>query len=173
MAIATRSKDIANKYENREIKAGLKTKRSEFKTVTDIVNWYMQLPVNQEKKVYRRDICTAANVLEYFGKKPLDVIDPEAQGRYRAHRQRQGAASGTIDLEISFISKVYRLALKWKKIPVEIMPGEFIKKNESNPRRCDTDEEYQAILEHANPTFRDFLICGFETGMRVTDKHQR
>jgi hypothetical protein len=63
MAIATRSKDIANKYENREIKAGLKTKRSEFKTVTDIVNWYMQLPVNQEKKVYRRDICTAANVL--------------------------------------------------------------------------------------------------------------
>jgi len=39
IAYAAKSKDTARRYETKEIKSGLKVKRSEFKTVRDICNW--------------------------------------------------------------------------------------------------------------------------------------
>jgi len=37
---------------------------------------------------------------------------------------------------------------------------------ENNPRPIITDEQYALVLEHAPADFRDFIICGWETGMR-------
>lgn len=169
LAKAAKAKEIARSYENKEISAGLKVKRAKFKTVKDICNWYMLLPTNQQKKVYMRDLSKVTHVLNFFGDKPLNAIDPDRQEKYRSHRGTEGAASGTIDLEIGFLSKVYALALKRKLIPAEVMPGEFLLENKRLPRRPVERDEFESLLKHTNPNFRDFLICGYESGMRLSE----
>jgi integrase len=169
LAHAAKSKDVARSYENKEINAGMKVKRSKFKTVKDIINWYMLLPTNQAKKVYDRDLYKAEHVLKYFGGKPLSAIDPDRQEKYRTHRDEEGAASGTIDLEIAFLSKVYSLALKRKLIQADVLPGEFLLINRRVPRRPILKDEFESLLHHTNKNFSDFLICGYESGMRLSE----
>ena len=85
---------------------------------------------------------------------------------YREHRRNQGAAHGTVDLEIGLLRAMYHLALKRKMIQPDAMPGEFVQRNETNPRRIIADDEFEKLLKHADPEFKDILVCGHESAMR-------
>lgn len=68
------------------------------------------------------------------------------------------------------MSAAYHLALKRKKISYDSMPGEFVRKDSSVPRRKITEEEFQTLTENAKPVdFKDVLICGYETAMRSNE----
>ena len=166
LAEAARSKYVAKQYENREMAAGLTVKRMEFKTVLDMLNWYMTLPTIQEQKGYPGKIARSVHLKNYFGNKPIGQVEADDQERYRIHRKTQGAADGTVDVEIALLSHMYHLALKRKKISAEAMPGEFVTKNESNPRRIITEEEFEKLLKKPDRDFADVLICGYESAMR-------
>ncbi len=169
LAEAAKSKDIVRRYENKEINAGLKVKRVEFKTVQDLSNWYMTLPAIQGKKSYNRLVIAVSHLLKYFGKKPLSGVDADEQERYREHRKKQGAADATINLEISVLSAMFKLALKRKKILAEMMPGEFIRKGNSVPRRIITESEFESLLKYSGTDFHDFILCAYETAMRLSE----
>ena len=100
---------------------------------------------------------------------PFLPLIPDRQEKYRIFREGEGAASGTIDLEIGFLSKVYALALRRKKIPAETMPGEFILEKKRTPRRPVTPDEFARLIANTNPSFVDFLVCGYESGMRLSE----
>ena len=167
VAVAARSKYVAKRYENREITAGLKVKRVQFKTVTDLSNWYMQLPSVQKQSSYQSRISRCAHLLSFFGKKPVDQVGTEDQERYRVHRYQQGAAPGSVDNEISLLRTMYYRAKKAKKIHTDAVPGEFVTENLVNPRRVITDDEFEELVEAAEGDFKDVLICGYETAMRL------
>ncbi len=169
LAEAAKSKDIVRRYENKEINAGVKVKRVQFKRVQDLANWYMTLPAVQEKKSYNRSVIAVGHLLKYFGKKPLSGVDADEQERYREHRTGQGAADATINLEISMLSAIFKLALKRKKILAEMMPGEFIRKGESVPRRIITEGEFEGLLKYSDTDFHDFMLCAYETAMRLSE----
>gem|GEM_PF-2014465 len=166
MAEAARAKYVAKEYENREIRAGLKVKRDEMKTVKDLANWYMTLPSVQEQKSFQRKTAACGHLFEHLGNKLIRDIEGDEQERYREKRSQEGAASGTLDYEIEILAAIYNTARKRRKITADAMPGEFIQKRERNPRRRITQEEYGKLLEHAHPDFRDILICGYESAMR-------
>lgn len=115
IAEASRAKFIAQRYEKKEIGAGLKVKRAEFKTFPDLANWYMTLPAVQDQKIYKQKISCAAHLIEFFGKKPISQIEGDEQEYYREFRKREGAMDGTVDLEIDLLSAMYHLALRRKK----------------------------------------------------------
>lgn len=169
MAEAARAKYIGKRYEQKEVRAGLKVKKQEFRTVTDLCNWYMQTPRIQEQKGYTRKCSAAANLLRHIGKKPITGIEGEEQERYRQARQLEGAAPATINLEVSLLSAMFHQARKWKKITSEVMPGQFVIRDARTPRRLVTDEEYQALLETASVDFRDVLVCAWESAMRSSE----
>jgi integrase len=166
MAKTARMKWEVKQYENREINVGLKVKKVQLKNVTDLSNWYMILPSIQEQKSYIRKVHASKRLLDFFGNKPLNQIEGVEQERYREHRSGQGAASGTIDLELKTLRSMYIKAIKGKLIPVNFKPGEFILKREVVPRRIITKDEFGLLLERAKPDFKDVLICGYETAMR-------
>ncbi len=166
LAEAARGKEIARAYENRDMNAGMKTKKAEFKTVLDMSNWYMQLPSTQQQKSYVRKTQACRHLLNYFGKMRVNQVEADDLERYRVFRKGQGAASGTVDLEVAVFSAMYHLAQRRKKIYADAMPGEFLTEDESNPRRLITDDELETLLEHASLDFRDVLICGYESAMR-------
>jgi len=169
IAEAAKAKDITKKYENKEVNAGLKVKKVEFKTVKDLANWYMQLPSTQELKSYDRKIYLCAHILEYFGSKRVNQVEGDNQEHYREYRREQGVSDGTIDLEISLLSTMYHSALKKKKINADSMPGEFVLKRKTNPRRIITEGEFEKLLQYTSGDFRDVLICGYESAMRSSE----
>jgi integrase len=169
IATAARMKWEVKQYENREINAGLKVKKVKLIKVIDLSNWYMTLPMIQEQKIYQRKLSACANLMKYFGSKRVNQLEADDQERYRIHRKAQGAMDGTVDLEIQLLSAMYHLALKRKKINVEAMPGEFVKKGNFNPRRILTELEFEKLLNHAKLDFRDVLVCGYESAMRSSE----
>lgn len=169
IAIAAKAKDITRQYENKEVNAGLKVKRVEFKKIQALSNWYMTLPQTQNKKSYDSKVSYSIHLLKHFGDKPVTNADADEQERYRERRKSQGAAAGTINNEIMLLSAIYHLALKRKKINADVMPGEFIRVNSRNPRRRITDDEFEKLIEYEDSNFVDFLICGYESAMRLSE----
>jgi len=169
LAIAARMKWEVKQYENKEIAAGVRVKRIELKTITDLSNWYMQIPSVQEKKGYGRNVIAASHLLEYFSHKSIVSAEPDEQEKYRSRRKLYGAADATINFEIGLLCRMFHLALKRKKIPIEMMPGEFVRNGESVPRRKVTESEFKSLLKYSDADFQDLLICGYETAMRLSE----
>jgi integrase len=167
LAEAARSKYVGRKYENREVQAGLKTRKAEFRTVKELCDWYMTLPGIQKQKNYRSRIGHAKHILDYFGNLPVGTVDGTEQERYRERRGAEGAAPGSINNEIALLSAMYHLALKDRKILPEQTPGRFPMEKGINPRRVLTEDEAESLITHAGDEgFRDVIICGYETAMR-------
>lgn len=168
-AMAAKGKDLASKHEARELRGGLEVKRSKFMMFADLHKWYFDLPEVQEQKIYAGKIKRLEHLVDFFGNRSLNQFEADQQGRYRHFRTTQKAASGTIDNEIKLLSAMFHAALRSKLIHASIMPGSFDRADEYIPRRTVTDEEYSKLLEKANPNFRDVLVCGYETGMRIEE----
>ena len=169
MAIAAKSKEIAKRYENKEVNVGLKVKKAHFKNIQELSNWYMQQLSVQEKRGYWRKLFAVKHLLKYFGRKQITQADGDDQERYRGHRRSQGAADGTISVEIALLSSMFHLALKRKMISYESMPGEFFTDAPVNPRPVVSDQDFQRLLDNADADFKDVLICGYETAMRSSE----
>jgi len=167
IAIAAKAKDIAVKFEKRELSAGLATKRIRLKTVLDLSNWYMTLPKIQKQASYRRKTFSAAHLLKYFGKRPVATVKADDIEAYRDQRKALDIANGTINLEVQLLRAMYRLAVKREQITAEAVPGEFVMVLEQNPRRVITDDEYARLLKHADADFKDILVCASESAMRA------
>ena len=118
----------------------------------------MSRPSIQNQKIYQRKISVAAHLLKFFGGRSLANIGADDVEDYRGSRLINGAAIGTIDLEIEVLRAIYNLARKRKKIYADFVPGEFLQIKENNPRRRVSDAEYEKILQHADSDFKDFLI---------------
>lgn len=176
LAVLARHEAVKNKTVRKLMGLGMRdevkqiqAEESEFRTVTDLSNWFMQLPSVQKLPSYYGRISGCAHLLAYFGKHSVDQIGTEGQERYRELRYKEGAAPGTVDNEISLLRTMYRKAKKAKKIHADVMPGEFITANEVNPRRTITDDEFVRLTGAADSDFRDLLICGYETAMRKAE----
>jgi hypothetical protein len=163
LAEAARGKFIAKKYENKAIGAGLKPKKSEFKTFRELIDWYMQLPSIQKQKSYNEKVYRSVHLLKYFKDTPLHLIEVDDQERYRMKRREQGAAHGSIDLEIALMSHAYNLAVERKKIARDFLPGKFILENSCNPRPIISEEQFDKLLEYADSDYADVLVCAYES----------
>jgi len=168
-AIAARGKYEARKYENRDAIAGLRVKKARFRTLKGMANWYMQLPSVQRQKRYKRKVIACKHLLGYFGKQSMHNIESDDIEMYRKHRTDAGAAGTTVNIAVAALSTMYNAARKAKKINADMLPGEFVIVESSNPRRIITDEEFEALVAKADPDFADVLICGYESAMRSSE----
>lgn len=166
LAIAAKSKEVTQKFETKELKHGLEVQRSVFESFNELCNWYIELPQVQKLKSFSRKSQAVAKLQNYFGKSLLARITPDALDDYRDERKKKGVTARTVDLEFETLRAMYNLALKRKKVLLQFVPAEYGFEREDNPRRPVTEEEYEKLLEEADPNFRDVLICGYESAMR-------
>jgi integrase len=169
IALASKGKEISKRYELREVQAGLKTQRVEFKSVRDLMVWYLELEETQALKSYNTILRLVKNLSDFFGTRSLAVLNADEQRRYRQHRKVNGAASSTIDQEFKILRAALRKAYSEGKITTELLPRKFITENQKTPRRIVTDEEYEKLLAGADSDFRDIITAGWETGMRISE----
>ncbi len=125
LAEAARKKYDAERYERRQRGAGIKVTKVELRTIKELADWYMQLPAIQKLEAYDRMVDAVANLYKYFGKSAITQAESEEQDRYRQWRREQGAQDSTVDYEIGILRRMFKKAIKAKKTPPDILPGEF------------------------------------------------
>jgi integrase len=170
-AVAAKRKWEAKKFEMKAEAGGLNIKRNAFKTIGELMKWYLDQPSIQSQKKYRAKYCRMKkHLVPFFGNKPLKYAEPEHQEKYIKMRTEQGHGPVTIAQEIQYLRAAFKLSYKRRKILDEILPREWLTDAEINPRRVITDHEYKKLLRCApDEDFKDFMIAAHETGMRLAE----
>ena len=92
-----------------------------------------------------------APVAEFFGPRPMLEVKPADLLAYVSHRKGAGIAPGTIDVELRWLRRGYRLAMKSDLLP---RVPEFPKLEFDNARRVFAD---WPVVERLLPFLPDFL----------------
>ena len=108
------------------------------------------------------------HVIEYFGAhtKARDIRSGMIPS-YIAHRQKQGAAPGTVNRELAALKRAYNLALKYEKVAsvpkFEMLP-------EAPPREGFFEPaDFHAVRDHLPDYLRDVLWFLYLSGWRTED----
>lgn len=141
-------------------------KEKRYRTVKDLANWYMGLSIVQKKRGYKRETQALKHLLAYFGKMSAHKLKGSDTVKYRDKRIKQVANDNTVDLELSILRQIYRLAMKLDEITADYLPGSFVMNGTTNPRPIITDEQFELLHSNAAPVFADILLCGWESAMR-------
>ncbi len=168
-AEAAKGKELATALESRQIRGGLDIKKWKITSFQELHKWYFELPDIENQKSYERKLNALGHLVAYFKNRPLNAFEADQQSLFRAHRKREGAADGTVNFEIEVLSAMFHGARRNKLIPPSVVPGTFKKTGNIPPRRGVTEDEFQRLLSAANGNFADFLLCGYETAMRVNE----
>ncbi len=107
-----------------------------------------------------------AHLRSFFGAARLaEEITPITLREYQLARREEGAASATINREMSALNRMYRLAVQWgwlKRIP--IFPGRLV---ENPPRQGFFEHrEYLAVRAELPAPFQDVLDFAYYSGWR-------
>ena len=100
----------------------------------------------------------------------MDTITSETIADYRAHREGEGRAVGTINRELRVLRRCLRLAAEWGVIaqaPKVRMAGQEVRRE-----RVVSDEELRLYLDAAPPLLKDVAIILSGTGLRPDECHR-
>lgn len=170
-AEAARGKHLGKKYENQNVQAGLDVKRSEFESIPEMLEWYLDLPDIKKQKSFNRKQIAANNLIEYFTDQNIKLVHttPDTIDKYIEQRREQKVLDSTINVELSLLNNAYKLAVQKWQVHRDFVPGSFVisqKDIEEVPRRLVTDEEYTKLVDAATDDFRDMIVLAYETAMR-------
>ena len=103
----------------------------------------------------------------FFGESNLLSISSKMISRYKVFRRAEGAKPGTINRELSMLSKAFNLAVReweWlKDNPTSRVPKE--KENNERDRWLTKDEE-KKILDNSPEWLREIVVFALNTGLR-------
>jgi len=138
-------------------------------TVADMLAWYMGRPKVKKQQSHARKIDHVAHLNRHLGSYHVAQLQGDILEDYRENRLNEQASHGTIDLEMNTLRAAYNLAKKRGKLKANVIPGDFGSGESAAPRREVTKEEYKTLLEVVDADFKDFLVCAWEAGMRLTE----
>jgi integrase len=174
LATAARANSVARAYEKRDSAAGFDVNRCEFDSVGEMLSWYMDLPQIKRQKSYSRKQAAWRQLVIHFDtvKTKLRDFTLSDIDDYISSRREQGRADRTINVDLSLLSNAYALAMKYKKIHRDYVPGGFVlaqKDMTEVPRPVISDEQFDKLKNAATGDFKDMLILAYETAMRSTE----
>ncbi len=138
------------------------------KTFKDMMDKFMKEHAPKVSDNMQRSYATSSNhLLKFFGEVDLLSISPKMISRYKILRREEESAPGSINLELSMLSKAFNLAVReweWlKDNPVSKVPLE--KKNNERDRWLSKDEE-ATLLDNSPEWLRDLIVMSLNTGLR-------
>jgi integrase len=107
---------------------------------------------------------------EAIANRAMDTITSETIADYRAHRESEGRAIGTINRELRVLRRCLRLAAEWGVIataPKVKMAGAEVRRE-----RVVSDEEFSQYLAATPPLLKDVATILSETGLRPDECHR-
>lgn len=103
-------------------------------------------------------------VHEHFGPQPMLDLKPRDLARYVTERAKKGAAPGTVSVELAWLARGYRLAVKSDMLP---KCPEFPRIEVDNARRVFADwPVVERLLPHLPPHLRPVILTAHFSGWR-------
>ena len=115
-----------------------------------------------------RKVFTIDRIVEYFGDgTPLEDITVLNVRKYRDHRLAQGIANGTVNIEVSTLSGIFRVQLE--KRTLEFNPCSMVSRLPETQRDVYISwDDFQKMLEVAG-WLRPIITILYYTGMRPSE----
>ncbi len=141
------------------------------KTFKDMMDRFMKEHAPKVSKNMQQSYVTSlAHLNSFFGLSSLLSISPKMISKFKALRREEGAATGSINIELAMLSTAFRLTVKeweWlKENPVLKVP----KEKENNERdRWLTEDEERKILSNGPVRVREVVAFLLNTGLRIEE----
>lgn len=121
-----------------------------------------------EKNRTTREVYAIDRLVEFFGEEtPLDEITVFEVRKYRDHRTVRGVSNGTVNIEVSVLSGVFRVQLEERML--QFNPCSMVSRLPENPRDIYiTWDQFQQMLE-VSDWLHPILTILYYTGMRPSE----
>ncbi len=117
-------------------------------------------------KIYRME----AHLVPYFGDMLLSRITPQMVDSYKTARIREGASPNTVNHELTNMSHMLKMAIRWGYIDRNILSSVERMKFPEKPRRFLSQEEIQILMESARDShIYPIIVTAIHTGMRKSE----
>ena len=139
---------------------------------SDLVAEYLEYAENSKSKTsFTADRSRIlSHLLPYFGRMMLDGITSQMVDSYKTMRMKQKAAPKTIVLELSNLSHMLKMAVRWQYIEknvAEIVEKPRLVKN--SPRFLNQDEIQRLIEGAYGSHIYPLIVTALHTGMRKSE----
>jgi len=122
----------------------------------------------QQKRSWKRDEIALNHIVKSLGECHLSQITSDKLIEYQGRRLKEGAKNGTINLELTYLKRLYNVANLQDKFngknPVNRV--KYLKQTQL-PDRILTLEEQRRLLAAAPPYLKEIIIFALDTGMRL------
>ena len=141
------------------------------KTFKDMMDKFMKEYAPKVSNNMQRSYSTSLKHLNpFFGESNLLSISPKMVSRYKVLRNDEGAATASVNRELSMLSKAFNLASReWEWLrdnPASRVPKD--KENNERDRWLTKDEE-KKILDNSPEWLREIIIFNLNTGLRIQE----
>jgi integrase len=142
-----------------------------------VTEWFEHF-VSQKKKsravrTASRHAQTMREFIDFLGhraKLNVAAITSRDIASFRDHRQNQGLAPATVNLDVGILSAAFNSALKQGYIGVNpCLAVEPVKDNAAQRKSIFTPEQVSAILKVADNDWKGAILVGFYSGQRLRD----
>jgi site-specific recombinase XerD len=139
---------------------------------SDLVTEYLEYAeTSKSKNAFRCDRSRILNhLLEYFKHTPLDMITPQMVDAYKVMRVWAKAAPKTITLELSNLSHMLKMAVRWRYIEKNVVDNVEKPKLIRNPPQFLSQEEIRKLIGSAQGShIFPLIVTAIHTGMRKSE----
>ena len=163
----TRANALLDKYKARD-KKRKKSAPYHDPLFSDYIDTYINhVRYIQKKRSWKRDVSSIRNLDKEFSKHVLSEITTKQINDYREKRLAAGKSPRTVNLEMSCLSRLFRLA-KDQELFIDENPVSNIKPFEIHygADRILSPEEEQKLIAASPAHLKNIITCALNTGMR-------
>ena len=141
------------------------------KMFMELMDKYMtKYAVKKAQRSIIRDNSSLKHLLPVFGNIYLSQISPNMISNYKAQRRQEGAASVSVNHELTLAKHAFNLAIKeWEWVRDNPFARVGMEKLPQPRLRYLTEDEYQALINSCDVWLRPIVITAVYTGMRKSN----
>ncbi len=146
--------------------------KSEDITFSDLIEEYLKYAMTgKAESTYEIDQYRInAHLLPYFGDALLRDITVQMVDKYKAMRIKDGASAHTINNELSNLSHIFKMAIRWGYIDKNVVSlVDKMKLVRRTPRFLNQEEIDKLIKAASGSHIQPIIITAIHTGMRKSE----
>lgn len=118
-------------------------------------------------KSWRDDHSRMKPFTEFFNDRELREIVPSDVQRFVKSRKKAGNSPGTLNRYLSLLKRMMNVAIEEGYLEANPVKVKKFSEQDREKTRVISEQEEAAIMEHASPWLKSFLVIALNTGMRT------
>ncbi len=142
-------------------------------TLEELIQWYLALPVTQNKRSYSKDVERSPYLLNYFGDIKANKIKPSMVESFQHDMLKTKSKHGrpfkpsTVNRMVALMKRIFNLALREDMVLKNPCWKVTMLKENNQRDRVISFEQYELLQEQLESHLKPIVAVGYFTGMRL------